>query len=890
MEEKNSHSYRISSDNMEIAIYDRRGYHDIFGEVSKDTLYSFRSKISGNIIPFVSVDQLIHHDSGDIFQKAVRNNLSSLISKHKKGAAITDEDIYSALPNAAIFPKNPKDVAEALSDYKPELKDTGLAATLTIANNFGPPAQLHAFSSMSSFNATASGIDPTLPLPDRNNESIHKIVNILRDNLQVIQANELVSEEEKQADIDRTLQIIDAYSHAEDGTYRSMDHLDSVSHYDAAALLASYQPKKRDLLQDLVRNMATVHEGALGYIEDHTIDVLDLFQSPENPFEAGTDEDPSGPIKGLIDLCYEGQESGKYLKRMTQEDYQNISELPFVLHPIGTALNTLSQANSEAKRASMTSILESMNWQIPEKQKGESREPLINVDDLLHNTGQNPRALLKNRIAALGHRPDQADNIRFSKKDTLLFMKNLSAVNTLTAPPLIAGNNPKSTFYTSAGESIAIEPNESKVSFFDKSGEKVFEHAAAPSNLKPIIALFKSTPVGQLLPEGQIKSMSGLLRTAAAMENNALLRETTLNGLAAHLSDEKDSQGRKVPLDKPFGWIKQYAANENAKQGDILAVVFDHEVDDSKRIANVVASSAIAAVAVQAGLDVRSTSDKHQLISAIKKNEELSQVYIDGVAPVNAASPSGQLNTDKNSISFVDELKKSREVHKVDNALNSWYKLKPDEALDISIAHNSKPSTEEMVIGTLGDGQDQRRVIASPIYSSSLIQEESLDMKHCISTYTGRIMAGEYYAWSIQMEEPDGSKKRLSTLGMNYRDDQLSFDQHYGYENEVPPKELSELVESLAGKLESDKGEIFTPTSLEGSEVNPYGALRVIIPKDIHDERFAAKAIHSLETVYGEDVTQSLLESRIDSYGDHHLREKLHEALQDMRQEIALIR
>lgn len=408
-----------------------------------------------------------------------------------------------------------------------------------------------------------------------------------------------------------------------------------------------------------------------------------------------------------------------------------------------------------------------------------------------------------------------------SKRSANLYLHNAMAMDRINTAIRHYDSCESETLYTDSGERIVISfdglesrqhdandptasyistlgfPKEGRVTYLDAKGEVIFDHqgrvnrnGTANDNRKlQFNKLFKHPLHVLQLPPGKVESYLDLNAVVGCQANNKTLSGMMGRGYLAHLDQQRDEQGRKVARKDYQSWIDA-AIKASGSADDLTKYLNNDYLMDSDTIAEDIARSLFLNMAKASGLEVGSRHTLQDLADDdnIDKDEAFTldreEIDIPFATLRIVKGQEASINYKKDMVERADHL------HHVGASLVKDHLPQADLQWE--------PATGIIPLDTTDDGT---RYEARPLASYHEIQRHGQTMSHCAGTYASQCMAGRYYLWAIIAIDPDGNEKEFSTLGMQRDGDDLEFDQHFGYNNASVPQPVSGMVDLLAESL-----------------------------------------------------------------------------------------
>lgn len=516
---------------------------------------------------------------------------------------------------------------------------------------------------------------------------------------------------------------------------------------------------------------------------------------------------------------------------------------------------------------------------------------------------------------------EDPDKRPLSKRSANLYLHNANAMDRINTAIRHYDGCESETLYTDSGERFVISfdalegntspvqrsngfvrstlgfPKEARVTYLDANGDVIFDHQG-PVNpegygnrRQSFNELFKHPLHFLQLPPGKLGSYKEFNAVVASQANNKTLSTMMTQGYLAHLDQRRDVQGRKVARKEYQSWIdvvKHYADTpDDTHQDDLHKYLNNDYLMDSDVIAEDISRSLFLNLAKDTGFEVGSTYSLHDL-----GREE-------GIDKDNAFTLDGRgIELDFSALSLVDRHKtlinyKKDMIEKADHLHHVGATLVKDHMPQADLEW--EPATGTILLGIADDGT---RFEARPLSSYHEIQRHGQNMSHCAGTYASQCMAGKYYLWAVIAIDPMGNEKEFSTLGMNYDDEGLEFDQHFGYNNASVPQPVSGMVDQLSNDLhqasqgydadewgyddwdddmdeeadyaddrdQESRYEVnFEATSYGGGDhLTPEEVAEVIANYHWQSEEFGQDAMRLLTRVYGEEAVMTSIGNNID--------------------------
>lgn len=445
---------------------------------------------------------------------------------------------------------------------------------------------------------------------------------------------------------------------------------------------------------------------------------------------------------------------------------------------------------------------------------------------------------------------DNLSSVRMGKKMTNIIAENLKSANKLDLA--FSDRDPLTTFYTEQGAKLHIlNATLPSIIFEDSKGEAKF----SGSHKIPDVGFL--VDVLPYLDENQFSSHNEFDDIIMSYEN-LTLRALHRENLCKHLNDVKDSQGRKFPLSKVMQWVPDtISASRSPDSATQLSHYHtDHMIEDSEDIGEKLITSLALGIMSKSN-SVEGSTDMDAVTSAQTVKEKLKLIEV-AATPLSTQSMYPLLSAikpDQSATSYKQRyVTWSQDIHNISARLNKVHAPQSRIAWE--------PSTPKVPLGQI----DGKQVYANPLHRFGDVVSEGEAMNHCVGTYAADCMTGNYYAWSITEEAPDGHSNRLSTLGMlPTGDGSVEFDQHFGYNNDLPSAELDAMVQRFSDQLENpalsgahEQKVIFTPTAYDG-DIHPRDTPVLVMSNDFRKDDFIADAYEGLSRKIGQENLKKAL-------------------------------
>lgn len=501
---------------------------------------------------------------------------------------------------------------------------------------------------------------------------------------------------------------------------------------------------------------------------------------------------------------------------------QRYDDIQYGVSPHANVLRRLSLAGSPEGQRNVFQVGERMNW-------SSERLPGFASDDssLFHNgikahfwrkvedNRQPLNRLLREMITQHDKLSAKEDGKPLSKRTVNLLLANVQGIDHINM--CLKANLPcePTTLFTDSGERFIVSfdrPSsggpfakgiEGRVTYYDNHDAMIFDHQGDLNLGKSynhrefnFSSLLKDPLHLLQLPPGKITRYQELSAVLGCLANNRTLSTMMGDGYLRHLDQERDAQGRKVARKDYQSWM-DVVIDQADTLDEITKYSQDTYLKDSDTIAEDISRALFLNLAQQAGIRVGSEHTAHDLANDNDIDKDNAFVFDNIPLEVRpefslAHRRIDRFNYKKDMVEMADRL------HHVGATLvkNHMPQVDVDWEAATGITH----------LGTLPDGT---QVHAEPLHSYGSIQRHGSTMRHCAGTYSSQCMSGNYYLWAIMGTLPDGTQTELSTLGMNHDGEGLEFDQHFAHDNDTVKGPLEEMVTQFSESLQvASKGHV----------------------------------------------------------------------------------